>query len=233
MHPLSAALVFLAAGPVIAAVATEQEPTVTVYQLSGAVHCLPDRGMPPERAADLLRAQGVKVTAVGRRMLPLETGGACGAPTGEANVLKVAAADWTAFTTQNPDAAGYGLWIFDSEQVEVYRYDGTLQCGMGQEIPLGKMAQELGDAGIEVSASRKGSDALAHIAVCGASTGAINVYTIPRQSLPAAQATGFKMLVTREMTGQIKPGIDRAPSLQTRPAPRAQDRTPEPVLLLW
>lgn len=71
---------------------------------------------------------------------------------------------------------------------------------MGREIPLAAMAKDLEVAGIEVMERRKGTDGLARIAVCGASTGAINVYTIPREALPAAQALGFRLLATRETT---------------------------------
>lgn len=226
-----AALALLAAGT---ASGEDAERTVTVYQLSGTVHCLPRGGTPPEKAADLLRAQGVKVVTAERRTLPLEPNGQCGAPTGEANVVTVAAADWTAFTNQNPDAAGYGVWVFDRDTVEVYRYDGTLQCGLGEEIPLETMAADLRAAGIEVLGSRKGTDGLAHIAVCGASTGAINVYTIPREALPAAQAASFRMLVTQEMTQEIKPRMGRKVGLQSRPLPAAaRDGTPDPIPLLW
>lgn len=226
-----AALVLFAAGT---AWGDDAERTVTVYQLSGTVHCLPRGGTPPEKAADLLRAQGVKVLTAERRSLPIESNGLCGAPTGEANVLSVAAADWTAFTNQNPDAAGYGIWVFDRETVEVYRYDGTLQCGLGEEVSLERMAEDLRAAGIEVIGSRKGTDGLAHIAVCGASTGAINIYTIARESLPAAQAASFRLLVTQEMTQAIKPRLGRPVGLQSRSLPAGdRDRSPDPIPLLW
>jgi hypothetical protein len=43
-----------------------------------------------------------------------------------------------------------------------------------------------------------------HIAVCGASTGRLNVYTIHSAALPQAQALGFRLLVTRQMSNEIK-----------------------------
>jgi len=213
--------------------ATPADDTVTVYQLTGARQCTEGRDLAVERAADLLRAQGVKVFAAERRRLPMEIARHCGAPTGEANVIEVAAADWAAFTAQNPDSAGYGLWVFDSETLEVYMYDGTLQCGMGEEIPPETMAENLAKAGIEVLASRKGTDGLAHIAVCGASTSAINVFTIRRDKLEAARTLGFQALVSRDMTQRIKPKVKRRVSIQARPLPQPLAAPTEPIPLLW
>jgi hypothetical protein len=217
---------------VLAAAAGANE-TVTVYQLTGAVQCLDRGGIPAEQAADLLRAQGVKVLAAERRKLPLAFMDRCGAPTNDANVMTVAAADWTAFTTQNPDAGGYGIWAFDESRVLVYMYDGTLQCGLGQEIPLEEMAKKLTGSGIKVIESRKGTDGLAHIAVCGASTGSINVYTISREDLQAAESLGFRMLVTRDLTQSIKPRIKRKAAIQSRTLPSARPPPQDPIPLLW
>lgn len=215
-----------------AAVAGANE-AVTVYQLTGAVQCLDSRDVPPDEAADLLRGQGVKVVAAERRQLPLVPSDHCGAPTGEANVLTIAAADWTSFTNQNPDAGGYGLWVFDDSTVQVYMYDGTLQCGLGHEIPLEEMSKMLIGAGIQVLDSRKGTDGLAHIAVCGASTGSINVYTIARESLSAAQELGFRMLVSRETTQSIKPRVKRKTGIQSRILPASLTPPQETIPLLW
>lgn len=209
------------------------DDTVTIYQLTGAVQCLDRSGVPLEEAADLLRGQGVKVVEAETRQLPFGLTKRCGAPTGKANVMTVAAADWTAFTTQNPDAGGYGLWVFDESTVQVYMYDGTLQCGLGNEIPLDEMAEMLAGGGIKVLDSRKGTDGLAHIAVCGASTGSINVYTISREDLQKAEALGFSSLVTREMTQNIKPRTKRKLGIQSRTPPRALPAPQEPIPLLW
>jgi len=215
------------------ATAAAADETVTVYQLTGAVQCLEAKGVPLEQAADLLRAQGVKVETGAQRRLPLDLGDHCGAPTGEANVLTVAAADWTSFTNQNPDGAGYGLWVFEESSLEVYMYDGTLQCGMGQETPLAEMAEKLSEAGIKVLESRKGGDGLAHIAVCGASTGDINVFRIPREDLPAAQALGFRVLVTREMIQGIKPKVERSTGVAVDSALGPASATLDSIPLLW
>jgi len=33
--------------------------------------------------------------------------------------------------------------VFSADMLKVFRYDGSLQCGMGQAVPLDEMAKEL------------------------------------------------------------------------------------------
>jgi hypothetical protein len=216
----------------LAAAAAAAKETITIYQLSGQRQCIDGEGVPVEQAADLLRGQGVTVSSAERRPLPLDFAAHCGAPTPTANVIRVSAADWAAFTTKNRDAGGYGIWVFDDPAQEVYMYDGTLQCGAGEEIPLEKMADALEAQGIRVLGKRKGKDGLKHIAVCGASTGAINVFTIKREDLEAARELGFKLLVSRAMTERVKRPVERAAESQA-PADPGGGRDPKPVPLLW
>lgn len=80
---------------------------------------------------------------------------------------------------------------------------------------------ELTENGIEVKVSRKGSDGRMHIAMCGASNGRLNVYSIATESLPRARELGFELLVTRQMTNEISgsaasrrgPALSRTPPL--------------------
>ncbi len=212
---------------------TAADEVITLYQFAGTVQCSPDLGVTPDQAADLLRGQGVKVISAQRRKLPLPVIVRCGAPTGDVNVLEVPAANWSVFSAQNADGGGYGIWVFERPTVDVFKYDGTLQCGLGKESPLATMAEELTAAGIEVLGSRKDKDGLDHIAVCGASTGAINVYAIRQADLPIAEQFGFDPLVTRELAEAIKPqskvvdGPQGMAPLQRLIAP--SERTP----LLW
>jgi hypothetical protein len=219
----------------LCAAAAIADETITVYQLTGAIQCVDGTGIPAEEAADLLRGQGVKVMSAKRRTVPQDVADSCGAPTGEANVMEIAAADWSAFLAKNPDAGGYGLWVFDESTIQVYKYDGTLQCGMGHEIPLDEMAKELETAGIDVVTNRKGTDGLNHISVCGASTGTTNVYVIDRRAFPAAQRLGYRLLVTRDMTQQIKPTVatKRQVGMAARSLPLAPTKAPGPIPLLW
>ena len=87
------------------------------------------------------------------------------------------------------------------------------------------MAEELKNEGIKVGASRKGHDGLAHISVCGASTGKLNVYSIARESLPKARALGFKLLVSRPMAIEIR---GWAPARRAGPQIRATPRQAGP-----
>lgn len=77
-----------------------------------------------------------------------------------------------------------------TNDVKVYKSDGSLQCE-GGGIPLEAMEEELTEVGINVFCAQKANDGMARITVCGADTGNINVYTIDRADLPAAEALGF------------------------------------------
>ena len=44
---------------------------------------------------------------------------------------------------------------FSADTVKVFRYDGSLQCGMGQAVPLDEMAKELTAVNITVLSSEK------------------------------------------------------------------------------
>ncbi len=205
--------------------------TVTIFQFAGQRQCVPGQGVPVEKAADLLRAQGIKVRDAQRRHLPLDIGQHCGAPTAEANVLTLSATDWAAFTAKNPDAGGYGVWAFDEGEVEVFMYDGTLQCGQGEEIPLERQAELLTSKDIEVLTSRKGTDGFQHIAVCGASTGTLNIFAIKPDDLAAARELGFSLLITQEMTERLMRPAPR-PAPPTSSTPQDHPAT-EAIPLLW
>jgi hypothetical protein len=77
-----------------------------------------------------------------------------------------------------------------TERVRVFKYDGSLQCGMGKAIAAEQMAKEL--KGIQVFSSTNKADGLMHIMQCGTPTGRANVYEIERKDLAAAQKAGFK-----------------------------------------
>ncbi len=172
------------------------DETVTVFQFNGALQCQDSVIVNPEVSAQILSAVGVKVISSTSEKVPYGIPKKCGAPTGDANLLTVDAADWVKFTKKQPGTLGFGVWVFDRPSLEVFKYDGTLQCSQGKEIPLETMAKELTDNGIEVTNSRKGRDGLVHITVCGASTGSLNVYTISAESLTKAKELGFKGLIT-------------------------------------
>ena len=66
--------------------------------------------------------------------------------------------------------------------LEVAKYDGSLQCEMGQPVSLDDMAKELRAANIAIEAHAKKSDGIQHPRMCGASTGMMNVYRTGRQT---------------------------------------------------
>ncbi|MGV8839595.1 MAG: hypothetical protein ACWA6X_04755 [Bauldia sp.] len=170
--------------------------TVWVFRFDGTIQCsdVPEVTLDEDRA--FLERLGPDVITAEKRSSVLPA--VCGAPTGRANVFEISAQDWVELEMSIVGPMGFALWPFDDRRtVEVYKYDGTLQCGMGQEIPLETMAAELRAARIEVLSSRKGNDGLMHIAVCGASTGDINIYTIRSVSLPTAIDLGFLLLGDR------------------------------------
>lgn len=74
--------------------------------------------------------------------------------------------------------------------VQVYKYDGSLQCGLEKGLSPEDMEKEL--QGIKVLARAKKPDGLMHIQVCGQPTGQINIYDIFETDLPRAVELGFK-----------------------------------------
>src|SRR5713226_35028 len=74
--------------------------------------------------------------------------------------------------------------VFSADTVKVFRYDGSLQCGMGQAVPLDEMAKELTAVNIKVLSSEKSVVSGLIIALCGAPTGRANVYEITKDDLP-------------------------------------------------
>lgn len=71
----------------------------------------------------------------------------------------------------------------------VYKYDGTLQCKQGQEIPLKEMEKRL--KGIPILSRSKKSDGMMRVQACGTPTGQANVYEIPRSFLGEAMKRDF------------------------------------------
>lgn len=78
-----------------------------------------------------------------------------------------------------------------SDRVQVYKYDGSLQCGMGKAISVADMQKDLKD--IKVYSSVNKTDGLMRIQQCGTPTGTANVYEIEKKDLEAAKKLGFKL----------------------------------------
>src|SRR5436309_8561696 len=78
--------------------------------------------------------------------------------------------------------------VFSADTVKVFRYDGSLQCAMGQAVPLDEMAKELTAVNIKVLSSEKRVVPGFIIDLCGAPTGIANVYEIAKDDLPRIPA---------------------------------------------
>lgn len=89
-----------------------------------------------------------------------------------------------------PEAAVDKKGKVDARKVLVYKYDGSLQCGMGKALPLDIMSREFGE--IKIFSQKKKPDGLMHIQMCGAPTGMANVYEISEAELGKAETLGFK-----------------------------------------
>lgn len=77
-----------------------------------------------------------------------------------------------------------------NEKAKVYKYDGSLQCGMGKAISPEEMKKELGKIRVHSAISK--ADGLMHIQQCGTPTGQVNIFEIDKTDLAAAKKLGFK-----------------------------------------
>lgn len=78
-----------------------------------------------------------------------------------------------------------------STLIKVYKTDGSKQCDPSSGVAPEVMRTELISNGIDVICSQKGNTGLVYPTVCGAETGAINIYQIHPQSLQDAEQLGF------------------------------------------
>ncbi|WGD51448.1 hypothetical protein QA641_39385 [Bradyrhizobium sp. CB1650] len=205
------------------------EPSVRVFRLDGSLQC----GMGKARALgedrQALEQLGAKVIGEEKRVVPTAIIAVCGAPTGAANTFVISAADWSKILRSFVGPAGFALWDpAATHSVYVYRYDGSVQCGGGEPISLEVMGKELTDAGVKIISQRKGNDGLMHPFVCGAVTGAINVYEIDSADLQKARDRNFSML---QASGPTPPSLTFSASamhlqaVDSWPLPWQQART--------
>jgi hypothetical protein len=76
------------------------------------------------------------------------------------------------------------------DRVKVFKYDGSLQCGMGKAVSVDEMKAEF--KAFKVYSTQNKSDGLMHMQVCGSATGKANVYEIDRKDLAEVKKLGFK-----------------------------------------
>src|SRR3990170_3738025 len=90
--------------------------------------------------------------------------------------------------------------VVSAYTVKVFRYDGSLQCGMGQAVGLDEMAKELAAVNIKILSSEKTVVSGFIIALCGAPTGRGKVIKNPQTRSPAnpgrpRRSKGFSAVV--------------------------------------
>lgn len=162
---------------------------IKIFKYDGTLQCRMGSEIPLSDMKEELEKAGAKVISCEKNIVPFYIPTVCGAPTGKVNVYEISVSDFGKVRKMNFD-----LWIFDTSSVEVFKYDGTLQCGMGSEITLETMEKELKEAGIKVLSKRKDTDGFTHIALCGASIGRINVFEIQSTDFDRALRRGFQFL---------------------------------------
>ena len=172
---------------------------VRIYRADGTLQC----GMGQERALaedrKNLEEIGATVVSSEKRVLPVMIIQVCGAPTGRVNSFVISENDWKKIKAGFAGTLEFAQWVYDTETLEVYKYDGTLQCKMGKEVTPDQMAAELKAANIRVISKRKDTDGLMHISLCGASTGQVNVFEIPSEKFETARRLRFEFFVSRNV----------------------------------
>lgn len=108
----------------------------------------------------------------------------------EQKAVQNAANNPTATAESKPDAGLPAGAQMKSDRVKVFKYDGSLQCGMGKAIALDTMKKDL--KGITIYSSANLQDGLMHVSACGTPTGKANVYEIDRVNLEKAIKAGFR-----------------------------------------
>lgn len=84
---------------------------------------------------------------------------------------------------------------------KVFKYEGSKQCQQGSGVALEIMQRDLVEAGVDVICAHRGHDGRMRIQMCGADTGKMNLFVIPGEQLPKAQALGFSSV--SELKGYV------------------------------
>ena len=158
-----------------------------------------------------LTAVNIRVLSSEKRVVSGFIIALCGAPTGIANVYEIAKDDLPRIPADPQGVKRFQPWVYEGPSIEVAKYDGSLQCEMGQPVSVDQMEKELRAAGIAVETKAKKADGIQHPRMCGASTGTMNVYRIKTSDLEKARALGFVLYIegisiARDRAGESAPG---------------------------
>ena len=86
----------------------------------------------------------------------------------------------------------------EGPQVKVYKASGEKQCGQSVGVGIQAMAKTLMNRHVYIIESHSQPDGLMHMAVCGAPTGKIHVFTIIKKDLKRAEKLGFKVFAPHD-----------------------------------
>ena len=186
---LAAVLTGVMTGTVISA------DTVKVFRYDGSLQCGMGQAVPLDEMAKELAAANIKVLSSEKSVVSGLIIALCGAPTGMANVYEIAKDDLPRIPAGPQGVKRFQPWVYGGPSIEVAKYDGSLQCEMGQPVSLDQMEKELRAASIAVEASGKKADGIQHPRMCGASTGTMNVFRIKTSDLDKARALGFVLYI--------------------------------------
>ena len=145
---LAASLAVVMAGTAFSA------DTVRVFRYDGSLQCGMGQAVPLDDMAKELTAVNIRVLSSEKRVVPGFIIALCGAPTGIANVYEIAKDDLPRIPADPQGVKRFQSWVYEGPSLEVAKYDGSLQCEMGQPVSLDQMEKELRAASIAVEAKR-------------------------------------------------------------------------------
>src|SRR5438034_11819535 len=160
---LVAVLTGVMTGPVFSA------DTVKVFRYDGSLECGMGQAVALDEMAKELTAVNINVLSSEKRVVPGFIIALCGALTGIANVYEIAKDDLPRIPADRQGVKRFQPWIYDGPSIEVAKYDGSLQCGIGRPLALEELEKELRAANIAIQAKTKKADGIRHPQMCGAS----------------------------------------------------------------
>lgn len=84
--------------------------------------------------------------------------------------------------------------ISQAADIKVFKSDGSKQCGE-KGVALDVMGKTLTHSGVNIICGQKGHTGSMNIQMCGAETGAINIYQINAKDIKKAKQLGFNSVV--------------------------------------
>lgn len=175
-----------------------EEHQVRVFKYDGSAQC-GQTGTPLEIMQLELTDAGIHVYSASCGVDGYNYAAACGVGTGRINtyVIDKAALSQAQSLDYNSvdDIPEYQLSTCQNH-VYVYQNAGILSCDAGSGISLEDMALQLTNNGVSVLSSSCGNDGLPYTAVCGGTTGWINIYEVSSNDVNQALLLGFNSLDT-------------------------------------